>query len=227
MRKPPGVDHRSGCNLRDQGWNSCPAGLLRQLPSRQSQLCDCGCASDRRPHEPGDGSRTRHDHSLRPMARTRAGVGSCRCHLRQWRISAMVAGAGHHSLYAYAGQCLAEEKPILWPRTFYLSARKQTVIAIRQASNSITAAGMLGTAPMPISEPASVVVRAHRKRNAPMDSSGILPSTCRSRLGNGGPRPGRDARLRPCARNGNERKWRHCSRSSRIRSDCVACAYAG
>src|SRR5580700_1841547 len=28
----PGIDHRSRCDLRDQGWNSRPAGLLRQLP---------------------------------------------------------------------------------------------------------------------------------------------------------------------------------------------------
>jgi hypothetical protein len=33
----PGIDHRSRCDLRDQGWNSRPAGLLRQLPGGQSQ----------------------------------------------------------------------------------------------------------------------------------------------------------------------------------------------
>ena len=65
-----GVDHRSRCDLRDQGWNSRSARLLRQLPGGQSQLRDRGCASDGGAHEPGDGGRTRHDRSFRPMART-------------------------------------------------------------------------------------------------------------------------------------------------------------
>src|SRR6266852_4108778 len=54
-----GVDHRSRFYVCHQGWHACPARLLRQLPGRQSQLCDRGGASDGRPDEPGDGGRTR------------------------------------------------------------------------------------------------------------------------------------------------------------------------
>ena len=73
-RAGPGVNHRSRCDLRDQRGNSGPARLLRQLPGGQSQLCDCGGASDGRAHEPGDGGRKRYDRSFRPVARTRARV---------------------------------------------------------------------------------------------------------------------------------------------------------
>ena len=63
--------------------------------------------------------------AFRRVARTGTAVGGRRYHLWQWRVSAMVVGAGHHSLYAHAGQCLAEEQPLLWSRAIYLSARKQ------------------------------------------------------------------------------------------------------
>jgi len=79
-----GLDHRSRCHVRHQGRYSRPAGLLRQLPGRQSQLCDRRCTSAGGPHESGNGGRPRHDRSLRRMARTGAGVGSRRCHIREW-----------------------------------------------------------------------------------------------------------------------------------------------
>ena len=61
---------------------------------------------------------------------------------------------------------------------------------------------------MSISEPASVVVGARKRRNAPADHSGILPSTCMSRLGSA---PETWPRRQPLhMRNGNERKWKHC-----------------
>src|SRR2546430_15382330 len=59
------------------------------------------------------------------MARTKAGIGGGRYHIRQWGVPAMVTGAGHHSLHADAGQCAQKEEPLLRPRTFYLSPRKQ------------------------------------------------------------------------------------------------------
>jgi hypothetical protein len=43
----------------------------------------------------------------------------------------------------------------------------------------------IGIAPTTTSEPASVVVRARRNRNAPVQRSGLLSSTGTSRLGNG------------------------------------------
>jgi hypothetical protein len=45
---------------------------------------------------------------------------------------------------------------------------KATAIAVRQASNSITADTMLGTVPMSTSGRANVVVRVHKKPNAPV-----------------------------------------------------------
>src|SRR5271166_4519840 len=42
--------------------------LLRQLPGRQSQLCDRGGASDGSAHEPGDRRCPRHDRSVCAMA---------------------------------------------------------------------------------------------------------------------------------------------------------------
>ncbi len=76
-----GIDHRPRLDVRDQGWNSGAAGLLRQLSGGQSQLRDCGCASDGGAHEPGDGSRSGHDRSLRRVARTRSRVRGRRYHL--------------------------------------------------------------------------------------------------------------------------------------------------
>ena len=78
-----GVHHRSRCDLCDQGWHSGPAGVLRQLSGGQPQLRDRGSASDGSPDESGDGGRAGHDRSFRPMARTRARIGGCRCDLRQ------------------------------------------------------------------------------------------------------------------------------------------------
>jgi transposase len=54
-----------------------------------------------------------------------ARVRGCRCHLRQWRVSAMVNGAGHHTVYAHAGQRSPQEQSALWSRAIYLSSRKQ------------------------------------------------------------------------------------------------------
>src|SRR5438552_10587960 len=45
------------------------------------------------------------------------------------------------------------------------------------AGQPLMAAAMLATAPMPISGPANAVVRARKKRNAPVEHSVILPST--------------------------------------------------
>jgi hypothetical protein len=66
------------------------------------------------------------DHSFRPVERTgNRSRWRGQYHLRQWRVSAMVVGAEYHSLCEDPGQCLAEEQPLLRPRAFSLSPRKQ------------------------------------------------------------------------------------------------------
>src|SRR3989442_4828778 len=77
------VSTRSGLDLRHQGRHAGSAGILRQLSGRQPQLRDRGSTSDGGTDESGNGGRARHDRPLHPMARTRARVSGCRCHLRQ------------------------------------------------------------------------------------------------------------------------------------------------
>ena len=217
-----GVDHRSGCDLRDQGWNSGPAGLLRQLSGGQSQLRDRGSASDGSAHEPGDGGRARHDRSLRRMARTRSRVGGCRCHLRQRRVPAVVNGAGHHTVHAHAGQCSPQEQSALRSRAFHLSSRKQQLSLSRRPATQLRRSTMSGTEPMPTSEPANVAVRARKRRNAPRGRTSISPSTSTNPPGNA--LATWSTRQPSRTHNGKERRWKRCSRNSRIRSDFVACA---
>jgi len=59
------------------------------------------------------------------MARAKARVGSCRCHVRQRRVSAVAAASWHHSVHAHTGQRTAQAKPVLWSRALHLSAGKQ------------------------------------------------------------------------------------------------------
>ena len=100
--------------------------------------------------------------------------------------------------------------------------RKATAIAAPQGSHSTMAAAMLATAPMPISGPANAVVRARKKRNAPVEHSVILPSTWMSLPGNG--HASWPTRHSSRTHSGKERRWKHCSRNSRIRSDCAGSA---
>src|SRR5947209_5642339 len=79
-----------------------------------------GSTSHCSPDESGDGGRTRHAGSLRPMARTRSRVGGCRCHLRQRRVPAVVNGAGDQTLYAHSGQRSPQEQPTPRSRAFHL-----------------------------------------------------------------------------------------------------------
>jgi transposase len=120
-----------------KGGTPAPAGLLRQLLGGQSQLCDCGCASDGGAHEPGDSGRTRYDRSFRRMARTRSRVRGRRCHLRQRRVPAVVNGAGDHTVYADSGQRSSQEQPTLRSRAFHLSSRKQQLSLSRRSATQL------------------------------------------------------------------------------------------
>ena len=124
----PGVDHRSRFDLRHQGRHTGPAGILRQLSGRQSQLRDRGSASDGSTDESGNGGRARHAHSFHAMARTRARIGSGRHDLRERGVLAMVGGSQHHSLYANPRQYPQKEQSILRSRAFHVSTGKQSAI---------------------------------------------------------------------------------------------------
>ena len=89
----PGIDHRSRCDLRDQGRHAGSTGVLRQLSDRQSQLRDRGCASDGSTDESGNGGRTGHAHPFHAMARTRARIGSGRHDLRERGVLALAGGS--------------------------------------------------------------------------------------------------------------------------------------
>jgi transposase len=103
-----------------------------------------------------------------------------------------------------------------------LTSRNTIAISVPPASPSTMAVEFIGIAPTTTSGLASVVVRAHKEGNAPVQLSGLLSSTGTNRLGNGHV----SWRTRQSSRrhNGREKKWKRCSRNSRIRSDCVACA---
>src|SRR5437667_4133867 len=68
------------------------------------------------------------------MAGTRAYLSSCRCHLRQRRVPAMVNGAGHHTVYAHSGQYHPQKQSALRSRAFFLSSRKQQLPLSRRAA---------------------------------------------------------------------------------------------
>src|SRR2546427_1769659 len=108
-----------------KGGTPAPAGLLRQLSGGQCQLRDRRSASDGSTHESRNCGRERHAHALRTVAGTRTLVGSRRCHVREWGVSAMVAGSWHHSVHAYPGQFAKKEQSVLRSGVFYLSAGKQ------------------------------------------------------------------------------------------------------
>ena len=87
-------------DLRHQGRDTSPTGVLRQLSDRQSQLRDCRCTSDSSTHESRNRGRARHAHPFRAMARTNAGIGGGRHDLRERRVLAMVSRSERHSLHA-------------------------------------------------------------------------------------------------------------------------------
>ncbi len=95
-----------------------------------------------------------------------------------------LADRADHSLHANPRQHPPKEQPVLRPGAIYLSAGTAIAISVPPASPSTTAVGALGTAPIPISEPANAVARARKERNAPARRSAVLPSTCMSRFGN-------------------------------------------
>src|SRR5215831_3999775 len=61
------------------------------------------------------------------MAEPRARIGGGGYDLRQRGFSAMAVGSEHHSVHAHQGQHSPQEKPVLWSRAFYLSARTQSL----------------------------------------------------------------------------------------------------
>jgi transposase len=70
---------------------------------------------------------TRDVEPLRAMAEPRARIGGGGYDLRQRGFSAMAVGSEHHSVHAHQGQHSPQEKPVLWSRAFYLSARTQSL----------------------------------------------------------------------------------------------------
>ncbi len=106
------------CDLRHQGWDTGPTGVLRQLSGGQPQLRDRGSTSDGSTDESGNGSRARHAHSFHAMARTRARIGSGRHDLRERGVLAMVGGSEHHALHAHARQCPRKNSPLYGPERF-------------------------------------------------------------------------------------------------------------
>jgi hypothetical protein len=68
--------------------------------------------------------------------------------------------------------------------TFYVSSGKQQLSLTRRGSYSTMAVATSETAPILISGHANVVVHARKKRNAPVEHSGFLPSTWVSLPGN-------------------------------------------
>ncbi len=109
------IDHGSRCDLRHQGWDTGPDGLLRQLSDRQPQLRDRRGASDGSTNESGNGGRAGHAHTFHAMARTRTSLGGGRYHLRERGVLTVVGGSEHHALYANPRQCSAKEQSRLWP----------------------------------------------------------------------------------------------------------------
>src|SRR5437763_8396483 len=71
------------------------------------------------------------------MAGTRAYLSSCRCHLRKRRVPAMVNGAGHHTVYAHAGQYAPQKQSALRSRAFFLSCRTQQLPLSRRAATQL------------------------------------------------------------------------------------------
>ena len=86
-----------------------------------------------------------------------AGIDGGRCHLRQWRVSAMVNGAGASLPTCEPATVSTERTARSTARSSLLISRKATAIAAPQGSNSTTAVGVIATAPISTSEPANVV----------------------------------------------------------------------
>jgi len=115
-----GIDHRSRFHLCHQRRHARSSRLLRQLSGRQRQLRDRGRASNRSPHESGNGGRARYANPFRRVARTSAGIGSRRHDVWEWGVLTVVGGSEHHSLYADPRQYPQKEESILRSRAFHL-----------------------------------------------------------------------------------------------------------
>ena len=92
------------------------------------------------------------------MARTSARIGGGRHDLRERGVLAMVGGSEHHSLYANPRQYPQKEQSLLRSRAVHLSTRKQPLYLSRGPATQLRGPQSSGTAPMPTSEPANVVV---------------------------------------------------------------------
>ena len=82
-------------------------------------------------------ARQRDDRAFCRMARMRSRVGGCRHYLRQWRIPAVVDGAGHHPVYAHARKWSAQKESALWSRAFHVSSRKQQLPLSRRPATQL------------------------------------------------------------------------------------------
>ena len=147
------------------------------------KLRDCGSASDGSTDESGDGGRTRHAHTFRAMARPSAGIGGGRRHLRQWRVSAMVNGAGITPYMRTRDSIHRKNSPLYGPERFtYLPESNSYLCPAGQPLNFV---GL------------NVRNRTHayignrkrcgacsQKAQCTRASTSISPSTCMSPLGN-------------------------------------------
>ena len=222
-RARSGVDHRSRFHLRHQGWHAGPAGVLRQLPGRQSQLRDRGRASHGGTHEPGDGGRTRHAHPLRAMARTKARIGGGRHDLREWGVSAMVGGSEHHALHANPRQYSTERTvPCYGPERFTYQPESNSYLCPAGQQLNYGGRNVRNRAHAYIGSAQTLWGMLAKSAMHQRSDSSILPSTCMNRPGNAHG----SWRTRPSSprHSGKERRWKPCLRNSRIRSGCAACA---
>ena len=196
------------------------------VPAHELRCCRApsGCAERRHGASRGMGS----DH---PRGRVSAGEtywscwtgGSRRHDLRERGVLALVGGSEHHSLYANPRQYPQKEESVLRSRAVQVSTRKQ------QVSLSCGTTTELWWPQLRNHTDASIGTRKRCGACA-------LKAQCTS---------GRykylaihmDETARQHTRElvdapefakagGKERRWKPCSRNSRIRSDCVACAWA-
>ena len=96
---------------------------------------------------------------------------------------------------------MSQQGNVLQPQTALTNMWK--CLAFRPAEVGHCPGGLLGIYTFPFGKTPTATSRRFRKRNAPAESSAILPFTCRSRLGNA---PETWSRRLPPRRNGQRRK---------------------
>src|SRR5205085_1934209 len=108
-------------------------------------------------------------------------------------------------------------------RSDLLISPRATPTVVLQGNNWTTSGSTFAIGPMPTSAARNAAEHAHKKHNARLDDTSISPFTFMSRYDNAHG----SWRKRPSSRRHNDkgRRWKRCSRNSRIRSGCAACGY--